>query len=71
MAALLTKLCTHYSFQVVLFRAVQASPPLAFRLWRKVLFVNVTDGGREAGERAVEDLRAVLRSITLLDALLM
>jgi hypothetical protein len=71
MAALLTKLCTHYSFQVVLFRAAQASPPLAFRLWQKVLFVNVTDGGREAGERAVEDLRAVLRSITLLDALLM
>jgi hypothetical protein len=71
MSALLTKLCTHYSFQVVLFRAAQASPPLAFRLWQKVLFVNVTDGGREAGERAVEDLRAVLRSITLLDALLM
>jgi hypothetical protein len=70
MAALLTKLCTRYRFQVVLFRAAQASPPLAFRLWQKVLFVNVTDGGREAGERAVEDLRAVLRSITLLDALL-
>jgi hypothetical protein len=71
MSALLTKLCTHYSFQVVLFRAAQASPPLAFRLWQKVLFVNVTDGGSEAGERAAEDLRAVLRSITLLDALLM
>jgi hypothetical protein len=71
MTALLTKLCTQYSFQVVLFRAAQASPPLAFRLWQKVLFVNVTDGGREAGESAVEDLRAVLRSITLLDALLM
>jgi hypothetical protein len=71
MTALLTKLCTHYSFQVVLFRAAQASPPLAFRLWQKVLFVNVTDGGSEAGERAAEDLRAVLRSITLLDALLM
>jgi hypothetical protein len=71
MAALLTKLCTHYSFQVVLFRAAQATPPLAFRLWQKVLFVNVTEGGSEAGERAVEDLRSVLRSITLLDALLM
>jgi hypothetical protein len=67
-AALLTMLCREYKFQVVLFRAEHAGGPLAFRLWRKVLFVDVTEPG---GDRVVAALQEVLRTISLHDLLLM
>jgi hypothetical protein len=69
-SVLLTTLCAEYKFRVVAYRCDLPNLPLAVRLERKGLLVNVAEGGVSGACKTMEALQGLLRTITLMDMLI-